>query len=187
MHASEERAFNHGLRFGSDFTPVGELVGDAELPSDCYERLLAKLRDGPLLGIASAVLAERSAGVWKVQRVRGALKLYSHDCFGAIGGVCEMLGWDGIDDVLARIRMSGHLRSGRSTYIEGYPPSWSTARSVKAATSRPYIAPGLAYFAGYLHAAVRRAPRFETEGYRPQLSGELRTRATDKLKRFAPV
>ena len=215
LHASEARAFNHGLRFGSDFTHVGKLDGDIELPADYYERLLAKLRDDPLLGIAGGVLAERSAGVWKLRRkplehVRGALKLYSRECFEAIGGVHEMLGWDCIDEVLARMhgyrtrsfpdlfalhhrpagsaqgRLRGHLRLGRCMYIEGYPPVWVTARSAKVAMSPPFIGSGFAYLVGYLHAAVRRVPRFESDGYRRQLHSELRTRATARLKLFAP-
>ena len=70
-------------------------------------------------------------------------------------------------------------------YIEGYPPIWITARSIKAATSRPYIASGLAHLAGYVHAAVRRVPRFDAEGYRQHLHHELRTRAADSLRLFA--
>ena len=219
LHASEARAFNHGLRFGSDldFTHVGKLDGDIELPPDYYERLLGKFRDDPVLGIAGGVLVERSAGAWKVrgsshlQHVRGALKLYSRACFDAIGGVREMLGWDCIDEVLARMhgyrtrsfpdvvarhhraagsaqgRLRGHVRLGRCMYIEGYPPVWISARSAKVAMSRPYVVSGLAYFAGYVDAAVRRVPRFEAAGYRQQLHSELRTRAAGRLKLFAPV
>jgi poly-beta-1,6-N-acetyl-D-glucosamine synthase len=211
LHAAEARAFNHGLRFGDDFTHVGKLDGDIELPADYYRRLLAKLRDEPLLGIAGGVLAERSAGAWKVQRkpdqhIRGALKLYSRDCFEAIGGVREMLGWDCIDEVVARMRgyqtrsfpdlvarhhrplgsaqgrLRGHLRLGRSMYIEGYPLAWIGARSFKVATEQPYMASGLAYLSGYVHAAARGVPRFAADGYRERLRSELRARATNKLK-----
>ena len=200
LHASEARAFNHGLRLGSDFTHVGKLDGDIELPPDYYERMLEKFRQDQLLGIAGGVLVERSAGVWKVrgnsheQHVRGALKHYTRDCFEAIGGVHEMLGWDGIDEVLARMRgyqtrsfqtsfarhyrpagsaqgrIRGHFRLGLCMYIEGYPPLWISARAVKVAMSRPPVLSGLAYVAGYAHAALRRVPRFEADGYRQQLS-----------------
>jgi glycosyltransferase involved in cell wall biosynthesis len=212
-HASEARAFNYGLRFASYHTHVGKLDGDIELPSDYYERLLAEFRSQPKLGITGGMLAEPSGGVWKLQRkplqhVRGALKLYSRECFEAIGGIHEMLGWDGIDEVLARMagyetrslpdlvarhhrplasaqgRLRGHMRTGRCMYIEGYPPMWITARSIKTATSRPYVASGLAHLAGYMHAAVRRVPRFDTDGYRQHLHRELRTRAGDKLRLF---
>ena len=210
--ASEARAFNHGLRLGSGFTHVGKLDGDIELPPDYYERLLAQFRDDPHLGIAGGVLCERSMGFWKVrgdsdlQHVRGAVKLYSGACFEAVGGVREILGWDAVDEVLARMRgyrtrsfrevvarhhraagsaqgrLKGHLRLGRSMYVEGYPAAWILARSVKVAISRPHVVSGLGYCAGYFGAAARRVPRFEADGYRQHLRRELRTRAALRLK-----
>lgn len=212
LHASEARAFNHGLRVASGFTHVGKLDGDIELPPDYYERLLSRFRENPDLGIAGGVLCERSMGTWRVrgdsdlQHVRGAVKLYSHECFEAVGGVREILGWDGVDEVLARMRgyqtrsfrdvvarhhrpvgsaqgrLRGHLRLGRCMYVEGYPPAWIFARSVKVAMSRPRVASGLAYCAGYVGAASRRVPRFEADGYRQHLRRELRTRATVAVK-----
>ena len=213
-HASEARAFNYGLRFASDYTHVGKLDGDIELPPDYYERLLTEFGSDSGLGITGGTLAELSGGVWKIQRkplhhVRGALKVYSRECFEAIGGIYEMLGWDGIDEVLARMGgyetrslpglvarhhrplgstqglLRGHVRTGRCMYIEGYPAMWITARSIKAATSRPYIASGVAHLVGYIDAAVRRVPRFDVEGYRQHLHRELRTRASDRLSLFA--
>lgn len=207
LHASEARAFNYGLRLGSGFTHVGKLDGDIELPPNYYARLIARFRDDPYLGLAGGVLCERSMGSWKVrgdsdlQHVRGAVKLYSEECFEAIGGVREILGWDGIDEVLARMRgyhtrsfrdivarhhrvagsaqgrLRGHNRLGRSMYVEGYPPAWIIARSVKVAMSRPHGLAGVAYGAGYIGAAARRVSRFEADGYREHLRRELRRRA----------
>lgn len=213
LEASEARAFNHGLRLGSTFTHVGKLDGDIELPPDYYARLLARFGGDPSLGLAGGVLCERSNGAWQVRgtsdlrHVRGALKLYSRPCFEAVGGVREMLGWDAIDEVLARMhgyrtqsfpdvvarhhrpagsaqgRLRGQLRLGRSMYVEGYPTSWVVARSVKvAATSRPRALSGLAYCAGYTSAAVGPAPRFDADGYRQRLRDELRARTAAAVK-----
>lgn len=212
LHASEARAFNHGLRLGSGFTHVGKLDGDIELPPDYYQRLIERFRDDPNLGIAGGVLCERSMGSWKVRgdsdlrHVRGAVKLYSRACFESVGGVQEILGWDGIDEALARMRgyrtrsfrdivarhhraagsaqgrIRGYLRLGRCMYLEGYPPAWIIARSVKVAVSSPRVLSGLAYCAGYVGAAARRVPRFEADGYRQHLRRELRLRATLRVK-----
>ena len=212
LHASEARAFNHGLGLGSGFTHLGKLDGDIELPPDYIERILARFHEDPRLGIAGGVLSERWMGSWTVRgdsdlrHVRGAVKLYSKACFDAVGGVHEMLGWDGIDEVLARMsgyrtqsfpdviarhhrpvgsaqgRLRGHLRLGRCMYVEGYPPLWIVARSFKVAMSPPRVVSGLAYFAGYVDAAARRVPRFEADGYRQHLRRELRTRTTLTLK-----
>ncbi len=211
-HAAEARAFNFGLQFASGFTHVGKLDGDIELPPDYYERILAKFHEDPQLGIAGGVLAERSSDGWKIcgdsylEHVRGALKLYSRDCFQAIGGVREMLGWDCIDEVLARLhgyrtlsfrnvvghhyratgssqgQLRGHFRLGCCMYIEGYPATWIAARSLKVAASSPRLISGVAYAAGYGHAILNRVPRFEANGYRRQLRRELRTRITGQLK-----
>jgi poly-beta-1,6-N-acetyl-D-glucosamine synthase len=217
VHASEARAFNHGLRFAAGFTHVGKLDGDVELPPDYYERVLLEFRQDQELGIAGGVLAERSPTGWKVrddsylQHVRGALKLYSRECFEAIGGIRPMLGWDGIDEVLARLhgyrtrsfraivarhhravgsaqgRLRGHARLGRCMYIEGYPAAWIAARSIKVALSAPRVVSGLAYAAGYTRAALQGVPRFEADGYRAQLQRELRARASTTLKLGVPV
>jgi glycosyltransferase involved in cell wall biosynthesis len=211
-HAAEARAFNYGLSLASSFTHVGKLDGDIELPPDYYERLLGRFRDDTSLGLAGGVLVEPTSRGWELrgdsdlQHVRGALKLYTRQCFETIGGVREMLGWDGVDEVLARMhgygtrsfpdavarhhrpvgtaqgRLRGSYRLGRSMFIEGYPFVWVTARSLKVGKSRPLAVTGLAYLAGYVGAAVHGVSRFEASGYREHLHSELRGRAAQKLR-----
>ncbi len=215
LHAADARAFNHGLEFAPDYTHVGKLDGDIELPSTYWEELLERFRSDPRLGIAGGVLVERSGDTWKLrgtsnlEHVRGALKLYTRECFESIGGMPEMLGWDGCDEVLARMRgfstrsfpelvarhhrvagtaqgrLRGLHRLGRSMYVEGYPLAWVIARSAKVAASRPFGVSGAVYLAGYLDAAKRRVPRFEVDGYRQHLHRELRSRARAKLNSLA--
>lgn len=212
-HAAAPRAFNVGLRLGGDFTHVGKLDGDIELPQDYFERLLTHFRSTPQLGIAGGIVVEPRADGWRVhgashlEHVRGALRLYSRECFEAIGGVREVLGWDGIDVVLARMhgyttrsfpdlvarhhrptgtaqgRLKGHVRWGRCMYIQGYPAYWVSARAAKVSASSPRFISGAAYLVGYAHAAMRRVPRFEEPGYRAHLRRELRHRATARVLR----
>jgi glycosyltransferase involved in cell wall biosynthesis len=211
--AAAPRVFNFGLAQAvtAGWSYVGKLDGDIELPPDYFERLLAQFDALPRLGIGGGTLTELHRGEWQahgtshLEHVRGALKLYSRDCFGAIGGVRELLGWDGIDEVLARMhgfvtrsfpelvarhhrhtgsaqgRLRGHFRWGRCMYIEGYPGVWIAARSLKVAASRPRVVSGVAYLGGYLHAPLRGVRRFDEDGYRRHLRGELRRRARAKL------
>lgn len=211
-HAAEARAFNYGLSFASEFTHVGKLDGDIELPPDYYERLMVRFQDDPVLGLAGGVLVEPTSRGWELrgnsdlQHVRGALKLYTRECFQTVGGVREMLGWDGVDEVLARMhgyrtrsftdavarhhrpvgtaqgRLRGSFRLGRSMFIEGYPFLWIAARSLMVGKSRPVALTGMVYLAGYVNAAVHGVSRFESGGYRRHLRRELRGRATQKLK-----
>jgi biofilm PGA synthesis N-glycosyltransferase PgaC len=212
-HAAAPRVFNFGIADGSPFTHVGKLDGDIELPSGYFEALLDRFRADPELGIAGGVVVEQQAdGEWRMQgashlaHVRGALRLYSQECFETVGGVREVLGWDGIDVVLAHMhgyrtqsfvdlvtrhhrptgsaqgRLRGHLRWGRCQYIQGYPAYWTAARALKVATTRPRGLSGIAYLAGYVQAALKRVPRFEEPGYRAHLRGELRARAVARVK-----
>ena len=211
-HAAAPRVFNYGLSLASEFTYVGKLDGDVELPPDYFERLLSAFHSDPQLGIAGGVVVEQQDGEWRVHgashlaHVRGALRLYSRACLEAVGGVREVLGWDGIDIILAhrhgfRTRsftdlvarhhrptgtaqgaLKGHLRWGRCQYIQGYPAWWVLARAVKVAAARPRVLSGFAYVAGYAQAVLKQVPRFDEDGYRDQLRAELRGRAAAKLR-----
>lgn len=206
--AAAPRAFNFGLAAAgdlADFTHIGKLDGDVELRPDYYERILARFDEDPKLGIAGGVIMEQKEGEWRPtssarEHVRGALKLYTRECFEAIGGVVERLGWDGMDEVLARMhgyvtlsfddaealhhretgsadgRLRGHIRWGESHWILNHGVVWTAARAVKTARLRPRGVSGAAYMYGYVRAAARRVPRVEVDGYRRFVRAEQRRR-----------
>ena len=151
------------------------------------------------------MILEQRHGEWRAapsarEHVRGALKLYTMECFAAIGGVVEQLGWDGIDETLARMRgfttrsfdhaealhyrdtgsadgrLRGHVRWGEAHWILHHGLLWTLARAAKVARIRPYGASGLAYLYGYARAAARRVPRVDAEGYRGFVRAEQRQR-----------
>ena len=213
--AAAPRAFNFGLASVGDFsayTHIGKLDGDVELRPDYYERILAELDADSSLGIAGGMILEQRAGEWQPtasarEHVRGALKLYTRDCFADIGGVVERLGWDGIDEVLARMRgyttrsfddaealhyretgsadgrLRGHVRWGEAHWILNHGLVWTTARAFKTARLRPRGASGAAYLYGYARAAVRRVPRVEVDGYRRFVRAEQRRRMSAAVLR----
>ena len=112
--------------------------------------------------------------------VPGTLKCYSLECFQAIGGIQERLGWDTIDETYARMRgyrtqafqdlvahhhrpwgsadgtLRGRARHGRCAYIVQFPLPWVTLRAFKVARTRPRGLSGVAFLYGYLRAAARR-------------------------------
>ena len=123
--AAEARAFNWALDSLDldDYTHVGKLDADIELPAEYFERLIDGFEREPQLGIAGGGLLERGRNGWQLTKVpdyhvRGALKLYSRECFAAIGGIEERLGWDTIDETYAR--MNGFTT--RSLNEVGGPP-----------------------------------------------------------------
>lgn len=205
--AAEARAFNWGLReAGSDeFTHIGKLDGDLELPPDYFARLLDEFRRDPSLGIAGGAFAELARGRWKRieeprYHVSGALKLYSRQCLDAVGPIREHLGWDTIDETYARMRgfrtrafselvarhhrpmgsvasrLRGRARYGQCAYAARYPVTWIALRSLKVAMLRPRGVSGAAFTWGYARASIRRAPRVEDDEFRVFVRRELRER-----------
>jgi hypothetical protein len=215
--AAAPRAFNYGLASvdASPYTHIGKLDGDVELRPDYYETVLSEFARNPRLGIAGGVILERSGGEWQPtagdrQHVRGALKLYTRECFEAIGGIVERLGWDGIDSTLARMRgfetasfdraqalhyrqtgsadgrLRGHARWGEGHWTLHHGVLWTLARAGKVARQRPRGASGAAYLYGYARAAARKVPRLEVEGYRSFVRAEQRERIRGRLRAPRP-
>jgi poly-beta-1,6-N-acetyl-D-glucosamine synthase len=205
--AAEAVAFNEALGTCAwrEFGYVGKLDGDIELPADYFERLLGEFSANPRLGLAGGRLVERHAGALREIRipdyhVHGALKLYRRDCFEAIGGIREELGWDTIDETYARMRgfetrsfsaivalhhrhmasadgrLRGRARHGRCAYVVRYSLPWVLLRSLKVALERPVGLSGLAFVYGYARAAVTRGPRVEDPAFKRFVRRELRAR-----------
>lgn len=215
--AAAPRAFNYGLhtidpRELSLFTHLGKLDGDIELFPDYFSKVLAEFDRNPDLGIAGGVVLECHEGDWRAaasapEHVRGALKLYSRECFKAIGGVWERLGWDGVDEVTARMRgyetrsfdaakayhhrhtgsadgrLRGHVRWGEAHWILCHGLPWTLLRAGKVARIQPRGISAAAYLYGYGRAAVRRVPRVEVEGYREFVRAEQYRRIRARLRR----
>jgi biofilm PGA synthesis N-glycosyltransferase PgaC len=196
------------------FTHVMKLDGDIELPPHYLRVVLERFAQDPSLGLAGGVLVEPTAdgGMRKItipaNHIHGALKCYSRDCFTAIGGVQERLGWDTIDETYARMRgfrtqsftdlvsihhrplasadgaLRGHARHGECAYIAHYGPLWVTLRSFKVARRRPPILSGAAFLYGYARAATRRVERVPDPDYRRFTRRELRTRMLGRTPRL---
>lgn len=210
--AAEARAFNAALATVdlTEFTHVGKLDADVELPPEYMEQVLERFDAEPELGVAGGTLLEDNGAGWRPTKVpsyhvRGALKLYSRECFEAIGGIEERLGWDTIDETYARMHgyatrslaqptarhhrpvatrggtLRGRARHGQCAYILRYGAWWVTLRSFKVACSRPYGLSGLAFLYGYLRSAWRRDDRVEDERYRRFVAQELRDRVRGAL------
>lgn len=205
--AAAPRNFNAGLATAdwTEYTHIMKLDGDIELPPSYLRELLARFDADPTLGIAGGVLVETAADGTSRRlpiprhHVHGALKCYSRECFGAIGGVYERLAWDTIDEVYARMRgyatvtfeelvsvhnrcwgtadgaLRGRVRLGECAYITHYPLLWVTLRSVKLGLRGPRMF-GAAYLYGYVRAAARGTARVDDAAYRHFTRRELRQR-----------
>jgi biofilm PGA synthesis N-glycosyltransferase PgaC len=211
--AAAPRTFNFGLNSVDRraFTHIAKLDGDMELPPEYFERILGEFAADPKLGMAGGLRNELVHGKWRLERiptehhVNGALKCYSRECFEAIGGIEERLGWDTIDETVARMRgfrtrsfeslvavhhrpwasadgtLRGRARYGAAAYIVHFPTWWVALRSLKVAAARPEVLSGLAFLYGYVRAALRRTPRVEDGEFRRAVHREIRGRVAGRL------
>lgn len=103
-------AFNAGLgQLDSEFDFIVKLDADVLLPNDYFEQIARIFSNRPEVGIAGGFAYEQNErGEWKLNHpmnkdyVRGAFKSYSKACFEAIGGLKNAMGWDTLDELLAR-------------------------------------------------------------------------------------
>lgn len=200
------RAFNAGVRDSTlDWDYVAKVDADVELPPEYFAVLLERMQADPQLGMASGTLVEpdgdgdRPIAVPR-QHVPGALCIYRRDCFERIGGVRPMLGWDTIDETLARMHgfrtrsyadvvarhrrqtgavagvVRGRARHGVVAWIAHYPLYFVVLRAAKLSLLRPRGVLGAAFLWGYLRAAVQRVPRVPDAGFRTFIRREIRGR-----------
>lgn len=164
------------------------LDADLTFGPSLAELLLAEFDKDPTLGIGGAVLHEPSASGWYEVKTptfhtRGAVKMYSRECFAAIGGLQAGIGWDTIDEAQAmmlgfrtksfRTIMAYHYRpqgaaagllrsrfaAGRTAYIVGYSPTFMLARAIRRVLGTPFFIGSILLLAGYLDGRMRGLPR----------------------------
>jgi len=88
---------------------IVKLDADTVIPPDYFAVLSEAFEKNPTLGIAGGIAYEQDKfGAWKrfhpmhADHVRGSFKTYSKDCFSAIGGLKISMGWDTVDELLAK-------------------------------------------------------------------------------------
>ena len=204
-----DRAWNYGLRQvgnAAAFTHLGKLDGDIVLPPEFLAEMLARFRADPRLGMAGGAILEPDGERWRALRtpaehVTAPARLYSRECFAAIGGMPERLGADVITTTYAKMRgfhtatfadlqvrhrrhigtadgaLRGRARHGTYQYIVHYSFLWVALRSLLVALRfRPYGLSGAWFLAGYASAALTRAPRVEDPEFRRFIRAEQRSR-----------
>ncbi len=103
-------AFNKGLAILDDhFDVMVKLDADIVLPSAYFEGIAAIFNAHPKVGIAGGFAYEKDeSDNWVLNHpmnndhIRGAFKAYTKACFNAIGGLKTSIGWDTVDELLAK-------------------------------------------------------------------------------------
>ncbi len=184
------------LSTAENYDYVLRLDADLTFEPDFAESMLAEFDRDPKLGIAGPTLWEpsgdasaqsSSAQAWHeiampAFHTRGAAKMYSRDCFRAIGGLDAEIGWDTLDE--ARAMMLGYrtqsfrhikarhhrpqgaasgwkarIAAGESAYKVGYSPLFMIARAARQTFASPFPFAGALLMGGYLKGYVQRGRR----------------------------
>jgi glycosyltransferase involved in cell wall biosynthesis len=103
-------AFNEGCKLLDDqYDFIVKLDADIILPENYFEKISQLINSDSKAGILGGFAYEQDAnGVWKLNHpmnndhVRGAFKSYTKQCFKAIGGLKNSIGWDTVDELLAQ-------------------------------------------------------------------------------------
>ena len=182
-------AFQAGYdRFRDESFPyLSKLDADQVLPPDYFARVLGFLDAHPEYAAAGGVPYEPVAGMqlrWRMPatHVPGSLKTMRREVFDRMGGFVPVLGWDILDGVQMRAlgyrtrhldipvrhlrqhgsaegKVRGKVQWGEGAWIIGSHPLFVAARGVYRMREAPFVVSGLAFWWGYLRAALRRTPR----------------------------
>ncbi len=179
--------FNKGLSSIKhlDWHYCSKIDADMILPEDYFMEIISRFNKNPSLGIASGSCYLLDGNRRKVEKVsqghtRGGLKTYRKSCFEHIGGVREVDGWDGLDNVLAEMNgwetqnfpeievlhrratgsffgiLRGCFESGKFAYSLRYSPTFMLARSVHRLFRKPLFIGGIAMMSGFIFGCLKR-------------------------------
>jgi biofilm PGA synthesis N-glycosyltransferase PgaC len=187
-----------------------KLDADLRLTPRVFEVMELEFRADPRLGLAGARLSTVAHdGVVRPEHnadnhVRGATKFYRAECYREISPVPQILGWDVIDEVSARMhgwrtanvtvpggdpvqrrmtgsydgRLRGFRRHGVIAYGYGAHPLHVLLGGLRRATERPYVLGGASYVLGWVEGRVRRNPRAA-----PEIRAFARREQLERLRR----
>lgn len=137
-HASEEKhkpgskvveAFYKGFReLNNDYDLIGKFDADVILPENYFEKMQDLFNSDPKIGMASGLLFIEKKGKWEFEnisnkkKVRGPVKLYRKACFEEIGGLKKSIGWDTVDELIARYH-GWKIKTDCSVHVKHLKPT----------------------------------------------------------------
>lgn len=186
-------AFNFGLRsVKGEYDFLVKLDADLSLPDNYFEKIAQVFKD-PKVGMAGGFCYEKNnSGHWEKNHpmhqdhVRGAFKAYRKSCFDAMKGLRSAMGWDTVDELLARFhgfsvvtleelrvkhfrpigsqyRVSAAQRQGKAFYQMRYGIVLSVLASLKSIVKKRSLAWGIGLASGYIKAAFSATPFMVTK------------------------
>lgn len=207
------RAFSRGVtHLGALPAVIVKLDADVSFDPDHFERVLAAFAADPSLGIVSGNAEELVSGEWRPRfntgsSVWGAARAYRRECLLDVSPLEERMGWDGIDEVKARLhgwttrtlrdvsfrhhRLEGERDGsrwrawsarGRAAHYMGYRSWYLALRALHHARTEPQA---LAMVSGYAAAALAREATCPDERVSASLRSEQSLRHLRERRRQA--
>ncbi len=103
------QAFQKGLNSIDDqYDIICKFDADLIFPPHYIETIISHFSQNPKIGMVGGFCHIKQRNTWVLENltnkdhIRGALKAYRKDCFNDIGGLKTAMGWDTIDELLAK-------------------------------------------------------------------------------------
>jgi glycosyltransferase involved in cell wall biosynthesis len=103
------RAFQKGLEtLDEDYDFIVKLDADLILPPNYFETIIAHFNSDAKIGMVGGFAYIEKNGTWILENltdkdhIRGAFKAYRKACFKQIRGLKPAMGWDTVDELLAK-------------------------------------------------------------------------------------
>ncbi|TRX40025.1 glycosyltransferase family 2 protein [Flavobacterium restrictum] len=103
------QAFHKGFETIDDnYDVIVKLDGDLIIPNHYFETIATIFKNDPKVGMAGGFAYVEKNGEWILENltdkdhIRGAFKAYRKSCFLQIGNLKPAMGWDTVDELLAK-------------------------------------------------------------------------------------
>ncbi|CAN5374531.1 glycosyltransferase family A protein [soil metagenome] len=175
------RAFNIGFKdLDEDYDIICKFDADLIFPEDYLEKISSHFKSNPSAGMAGGFCTVLRDNRWVIENltgkdhIRGALKAYRKKCFLEIGKLKEAMGWDTVDELLARyhgweiitdstllvkhLKPTGSSYSNKSGFKQGaafYRLRYGARLTIIASAKLAYFKKDLKLFRDYLGGYYR--------------------------------
>lgn len=187
------QAFQKGLEtIDADYDIIVKLDADLILPPNYFETIIQHFQSDDTIGMAGGFAYIEKNGSWILENltdkdhIRGAFKAYRKACFMDIGGLKPAMGWDTVDELLAKYyhwnvktdaslivkhlkptganyNKTARFKQGEAFYSLGYG-FWITAvSSAKLAFMKKKPLLFLDYMQGFWKAKIAKKPLLVSE------------------------
>jgi poly-beta-1,6-N-acetyl-D-glucosamine synthase len=187
-----------------DYDFIVKLDCDISFEPNFFETILSEFEQNPTLGISSGISFILENGKLIEEKTAeghtlGATKVYRRQCFVQIGGLVPSMGWDGIDEIKARMKgweawpmrelvfvhyrpegtasglFASGVERGKGSYFMGYHPVFMVARACVRILKPGMFADAAGMLAGYFSSLLGRDQRIpDTEFIRYLRKNQIR-------------